>query len=80
MNFMSDGTYTIESGYFEAGGSWTQVTTGKYNVSRNIISFTYTAWDPATVSRFGMVIYSKPNKITTVVLGHSNGVELWTKM
>lgn len=80
VNFMSDGTYSIESGYFEAGGSWTGVTTGKYSVSRNIIAFTYTGWDPAAVSRFGMVIYKKPDKITTFVLGHSNGVEQWDKM
>lgn len=81
--FYEDGTYEIDSGYFEAGGSfWNNTTSGNYLIHDDIIAFTYAGWDTDSgpVSRFGLVIYKRPNKMTIVVQGHTHGIELLEKV
>jgi len=89
VTFNSDGTYTIDSGYFEAGGSWwnavgTAPAKGTYTVRGDIIGFLYDGWSAKNptipVSRFGLVIRKRPKEISLSVQGHSHGVEILEKM
>lgn len=78
VTFREDGTYTIESGYFEGGGSFLNYTDGTYFVRGDVIAFTYTGWDTSTVpvSRLAIVFYKKPHTMTISTQGHSHGVEV----
>jgi hypothetical protein len=82
VTFKSDGTYTIESGYFEAGGSWDTppVTSGKYFIVENVaIGFIYDNAELSPdlkVNRFALVISKEADKFIISVIGHSHGVEI----
>lgn len=89
VTFNADGTYKIDSGYFEAGGSWCNDATvfvhvyeGTYTIHDDIIAFYYKGWntDVSYVSRFALVLYKRPNKLTIAVQGHTHGVELLEKV
>jgi hypothetical protein len=79
VTFDAAGTYTVDSGYCEACGSWSMppATSGRWFVEGNIIGFTYDGWtaQDLPVSRFAIVVHKRPNKIVYSIQGHTHGVE-----
>lgn len=52
VTFRADGTYTIDSGTYNAGGSWFGATSGTYRIAEGIaVAFTYSNWSNATFTR-----------------------------
>ncbi|RJP78174.1 MAG: hypothetical protein C4522_13430 [Desulfobacteraceae bacterium] len=82
VTFNDDGTYEINSGYFEAGGSWDDVTIGTFSIYGNIIAFAYSNLDNSIrpVSRFALIVHKRPNKLTIAVQGHTHGIEVLEKV
>jgi hypothetical protein len=89
VTFAQDGTYTIDSGYFEAGGSWYTMgaegtpppSRGTYTVDGDIIAFVYDGWANAElpVSRFALVIRKRTDEFSISIQGHTHGVEILTR-
>lgn len=83
VTFNESGTYTIDSGKFDNGGSWWSDNNGRgtYTVYGDLISFLYDGWSYSgyKASRVGMIIYKRPGEFILVRLGASHGVEILTK-
>jgi hypothetical protein len=88
VTFAKDGTYKLESGYFEAGGSWSTnadtgvgVTGGKYTVQEGVIGFTYDTWGAdLPFSRLAVVLSQSRKHIVISTQGHTHGVEALTRI
>jgi hypothetical protein len=70
VTFNSDGTYTIHSGTYNAGGSFLGKTSGRYSLlDGGAIAFKYAG--SATVDRIAVVQCAQANKISHFVMGHT---------
>ena len=81
VTFTSDGSYTINSGTYNAGGTWFGATLGTYEVvADGAIAFTYSNWAlPQPVSRIAIVQCASPRNIVHFVIGHTHDLEILTR-
>jgi hypothetical protein len=77
VTFKSDGSYTIDSGTYNAGGTWNRSTSGTYGtLPGGAIGFKYTGWTfPSAFSRIAVVRCASANQIVHYTLGHSHDYE-----
>jgi hypothetical protein len=77
VTFNADGTYTIDSGTYNAGGSFLGKTSGTYQVlTGGAIAFTYAG--SAGVDRIAVVQCATSSQIAHFVMGHTHDYEILT--
>jgi hypothetical protein len=83
VTFATDGTYTIDSGEYNAGGSWFPASSGTWEVvaGGSAIGFTYAGWGGAQpFSRLAWVQCAEEDEIVHFVLGHTHDLEVLTRV
>jgi hypothetical protein len=82
VTFNANGTYTIDSGTYNAGGSFLGESSGTYEVlSGGAIAFTYSGWtSPPPVSRIAVVTCAGKDEISHFVMGHTHDYEVLTRI
>jgi hypothetical protein len=82
VTFAGDGTYTIDSGDYSAGGSWFPATSGTWTiVAERNIGFVYDGWvNPAPFSRFALVQCAGEDEIVHHLQGHTHDLEILTRV
>lgn len=82
VTFNADGSYTIDSGTYEAGGTFTSNVSGTYQVAENggAILFHYdNSTSDLPWNRIAMIQCGTVDRIATFVLGHTHGYEVLTR-
>lgn len=80
VTFAADGSYTIDSGIYNAGGSFAQATSGAYEIlPGEAIAFTYS---DATIAdrRIAVVQCASRHSIAHFVMGHTHDYEVLTRV
>lgn len=82
VTFAGDGSYTIDSGDYQAGGSWFPATSGTWSVAEErSVAFVYDGWvNPAPVSRFALVQCAETDRIVHHTQGHTHDLEVLTRV
>jgi hypothetical protein len=82
VTFNANGTYTIDSGTYNAGGAFLGETSGAYAVlPGGAIGFTYAGWaGPQPVSRIAVVQCASEDEINHFVMGHTHDYETLTRV
>lgn len=83
VTFAADGTYTIDSGTYNAGGTWFGASSGTWEVvaGGSALGFTYSGWaNPQPFSRFAWVQCAGEDEVVHFVLGHTHDVEVLTRL
>jgi hypothetical protein len=82
VTFNANGTYTIDSGTYNAGGSFLGASSGTYAVlPGGAIAFTYSGWvSPPPVSRIAVVRCASEDEISHFVMGHTHDYEILTRI
>jgi hypothetical protein len=82
VTFKTDGSYTIDSGTYNAGGTWSKSSSGTYKVlAGGAIGFLYTGWTFATpFSRIAVVQCAGKSQIVHFIMGHTHDYEVLTRM
>ena len=79
VTFNADGTYTINSGMYNAGGSFLGETNGTYRVlTGGAIAFTYDG--NTEVDRIAVVQCATDDQIVHFVMGHTHDYEVLTRV
>lgn len=74
VTFKADGTYTVHSGTYSAGGTWMGRTSGTYKaLPGGAIAFTYTG--STTVSRIALIRCATRDRIVHALMGHTHDYE-----
>lgn len=74
VSFKTDGTYTIDTGSYNAGGTWNGATSGKYKtLPAGGIAFSYGAG--SNINRIAATQFASSTRIVHVTLGHSHDDE-----
>ena len=82
VTFKPDGSYAIDSGTYNAGGTWFGVSKGTYEIvdSGKAIAFRYAGAPPdAAVSRIAIVECGSKNHLSHFSMGHSDDYEMLTR-
>ncbi|HEX9668530.1 MAG TPA: hypothetical protein VGC93_03500 [Thermoanaerobaculia bacterium] len=79
VTFNGDGTYTIDSGTYNAGGSFLGKTSGTYEaLDGGAIAFTYQG--SSSVDRIAVVQCASEDEIIHFVMGHTHDYEILTRV
>lgn len=82
VTFATDGSYTVGSGTYNAGGSWFGAASGTWEVvaGGSAIGFTYTGWAGGQpFSRLAWVQCAGEDEVTHFVLGHTHDLEVLSR-